>query len=159
MVLALVFSCGFEENFKNTFFAEHLRATASANTTNINSIQEKYWLRTSKFILNELWHKCFPVDLEKFLRTHFLQSTTGRRLLQIRQLLLPYRKNTHWRQMALHKLLNTEGTSQKYFEKKAAVESWFCKYLQKLSRSLERFKQIKNKLLKHCYVKSLCAPR
>ena len=102
------------------------------------------------FIPNELWHKCFPVDLEKFLRTHFLQSTSGRRLLQIRQLLLPYRKNTHWRQMSLHKLLNTEGTSQKYFEKKAAVESWFCKYLQKLSRSLERFKQIKNELLKHC---------
>ena len=28
-----------------------------------------------------LWHRCFPVNFEKFLRTSFLQSTSGRVLL------------------------------------------------------------------------------
>ena len=28
-----------------------------------------------------LWHRCFPVDFEKFLRTPFLKSTSGRLLL------------------------------------------------------------------------------
>ena len=30
-----------------------------------------------------LWHKCFPVNFEKFVRTPFLQNTSGRLLLKM----------------------------------------------------------------------------
>ena len=30
-----------------------------------------------------LWHRCFPVNFEKFLRTSFLQSTSERMLLHV----------------------------------------------------------------------------
>ena len=30
----------------------------------------------------KLWHRCFPVNFEKFLRATFLQRTSGRRLLE-----------------------------------------------------------------------------
>ena len=33
------------------------------------------------FIEKRLWHMCFPVNFEKFLRTPFLQNTSGRMLL------------------------------------------------------------------------------
>ena len=34
-------------------------------------------------LLNKrLWHKCFPVNFAKFLRTTFLQNTSGRLLLK-----------------------------------------------------------------------------
>ena len=33
------------------------------------------------FIKKRLWHMCFPVNFEKFLRTRFLQNTSGRMLL------------------------------------------------------------------------------
>ena len=32
-----------------------------------------------------LWHKCFPVNLTKFLRTPFLQNNSGRLLLNLTQ--------------------------------------------------------------------------
>ena len=30
-----------------------------------------------------LWHRCFPVNFEKFLRTPFLQNTSGGLLMQV----------------------------------------------------------------------------
>ena len=30
-----------------------------------------------------LWHRCFPVDFAKFLRTPFLQNTSGQLLLYV----------------------------------------------------------------------------
>ena len=39
------------------------------------------------FIKKErLWHRCFPMNFAKFLRTPFLQNTPGRLLLEIRTL-------------------------------------------------------------------------
>ena len=32
---------------------------------------------------NSLWHRCFPVNFAKFLRTPFLQNTSGRLLLDV----------------------------------------------------------------------------
>ena len=32
-----------------------------------------------------LWHRCFPVNFAKFLRTPFLENTSGRLLLSIRR--------------------------------------------------------------------------
>ena len=35
------------------------------------------------YLKNRLWHRCFPVNFAKFLRTPFLQSNSGRLLLGI----------------------------------------------------------------------------
>ena len=33
--------------------------------------------KASNFIKKSLWHKCFPVNFAKFIRTTFLQNTSG----------------------------------------------------------------------------------
>ena len=38
-------------------------------------------LRPTTLLKKRLWHRCFPVNFEKFLRAHFLQITFGRLLL------------------------------------------------------------------------------
>ena len=38
-------------------------------------------LRPTTLLKKSLWHRCFPVNFPKFLRTPFLQNTTGRLLL------------------------------------------------------------------------------
>ena len=37
--------------------------------------------RAATLLKKRLWHRCFPVNFAKFLRTSFLQSTYGRLLL------------------------------------------------------------------------------
>ena len=44
------------------------------------------------FIKNRLWHRCFPVNFTKFLRTPFLQNTSGQLLLHFTRLMkVPFR--------------------------------------------------------------------
>ena len=38
-------------------------------------------LRPATLLEKRLWHRCFPVNFVKFLRTPFLQNTSGRLLL------------------------------------------------------------------------------
>ena len=38
-------------------------------------------LRRTILLKKRLWHRCFPVNFAKFLRTHFLQNTSKRLLL------------------------------------------------------------------------------
>ena len=38
-------------------------------------------LRHAALLKKKLWHSCFPVNFTKFLRTPFLQNTSGRLLL------------------------------------------------------------------------------
>ena len=38
-------------------------------------------LRPATLLKKRLWHRCFPVNFVKFLRTPFLQNTSERRLL------------------------------------------------------------------------------
>ena len=40
-------------------------------------------LKLATLLKNKLWHRCFPVNFGKFLRTLFLQNTSGRLLLFI----------------------------------------------------------------------------
>ena len=40
-------------------------------------------LRPGTLFKKILWHRCFPVNFAKFLRTSFLQNTCGRLLLKI----------------------------------------------------------------------------
>ena len=37
--------------------------------------------RTATLLKKQLWHRYFPVDFAKFLRTRYLQNTSGRLLL------------------------------------------------------------------------------
>ena len=39
-------------------------------------------LRPAIFLKKRLWHRCFPVNFAKFLRTPFLQNSSGRLLLK-----------------------------------------------------------------------------
>ena len=39
------------------------------------------WKTTATLLKKMLWHRCFPVNFAKFLRATFLQSTSGRLLL------------------------------------------------------------------------------
>ena len=43
--------------------------------------QENICARVSFLIKKRLWHRCFPTNFAKFLRTPFLQNTSGRLLL------------------------------------------------------------------------------
>ena len=40
-------------------------------------------LRPATLLKKRLWHRCFPVNFVKFLRTPFLQNTSGRLLLHV----------------------------------------------------------------------------
>ena len=39
--------------------------------------------RPATLLKKSLWHRCFPVNFAKFLRTPFLQNTSGRLLLHV----------------------------------------------------------------------------
>ena len=47
----------------------------------IREVTQRVFLRSTTLLKKSLWHRCFPVNFEKFLRTPFLQSTSGRLLL------------------------------------------------------------------------------
>ena len=40
-------------------------------------------LKSATFLKKRFWHRCFPVSFAKFLRTPFLQNTSGWLLLQM----------------------------------------------------------------------------
>ena len=42
-------------------------------------------LRPAAFLKKSLWHRCFHINFAKFLRTPFLQNTSGRLLLPVRR--------------------------------------------------------------------------
>ena len=50
---------------------------------------KKESLSPATLFKNRLWHGCFPVIFAKFLRTPFLQNTSGRLLLNIPTILYP----------------------------------------------------------------------
>ena len=91
------FPCKFWEIFKNTFFTEHFRDRSSyrrcsvkkgvlrnfAKFTGKHLCQRLFLIRPGHATLlkKSFWHRCFPVDCEKFLRTPFSQNTSGRLLL------------------------------------------------------------------------------
>ena len=40
-------------------------------------------MKTPVLLKKRLWHKCFPLSFVKFLRTPFLENTSGRLLLEM----------------------------------------------------------------------------
>ena len=61
----------------------------------------------SKGCKKDTWHKCFPVNLAKFLRALFLQNTSGRLLLllafQKQPLEVFYEKMCSWKFCRIHR--------------------------------------------------------
>ena len=58
-------------------------------------------LRLATLFKKRRWHKCFPVNFAKFLRTSFSQNTTRRLLLNIVTILHPLKILIFWR----HKIM------------------------------------------------------
>ena len=48
----------------------------------IYSFNKVTGLRPATLLKKRRWHRCFPVNFAKFLRTFFLQTTSGRLLLK-----------------------------------------------------------------------------
>ena len=48
-----------------------------------NTCSRVSFLRPATLLKKWLWYRCFPVNFEKFLRTSFLQNTSGRLLLLV----------------------------------------------------------------------------
>ena len=86
--LAQVFSYEICKISKNTFFIEHLQTTASDLSSVLRSSRPevfckkgvlrnfakfagKHLCQTLLFNKRRLWHRCFPVNFVKFLRTPF----------------------------------------------------------------------------------------
>ena len=47
-------------------------------------------LRAATLLKNNIWHRCFPVNSAKFLRTPYLHNTFGQLLLNIANYFLLY---------------------------------------------------------------------
>ena len=60
-----------KEKFHSVSFLLEISQNSQENTCSIHLF----------LIKRKLWHKCFPVNFAKFLRTLFLQNTSGRLLL------------------------------------------------------------------------------
>ena len=45
-------------------------------------------LKPATLLKNRFWHRCFPVSFAKFLRTPFLQNTSGQLLLSVEKVVL-----------------------------------------------------------------------
>ena len=99
-----MFSCTLCLSFKNSYTIEHLRTTASVSHRSSclevfykKDVLENFAKFTGKHLcqilfFNEvagpatllkkrLWHRCFPVNFAKFLRTPILQVICGKLLL------------------------------------------------------------------------------
>ena len=84
----VIFTISSVINSKNFYFGESqcfdiikIRKISSYRSSHQRSIVKKGVLRnfvkfTRKRLCQSLWHRCFPVNFAKFLRTPFLQNTS-----------------------------------------------------------------------------------
>ena len=86
LVVELVWVVLVVSNSKYSFRSNHWRCSVRnfATLTGKHLCQSLFLvkLQTSSPAKMRLWHRCFPVNFAKFLRTPFLRSTSGRLLLQ-----------------------------------------------------------------------------
>ena len=64
-----------------------------------------FLVRPATLLKKRLWHRCFPVNFVKFLRTPFLQNTSGRLLLKLIFSRLPSKHYNHTMRWTLKNLL------------------------------------------------------
>ena len=67
--------------------------TATGTTVSDGSKKSSTGLRPATLLKKRLWQRCLPVNFAKFLRTPFLQSTSGRLLLE--KLKIQVRRTSH----------------------------------------------------------------
>ena len=62
---------------------QYIRLQINRSSYQRCSVKKKEFLEISQnpLLKKRLWHRCFPVNFAKFLRTPFLQNTSGRLLL------------------------------------------------------------------------------
>ena len=58
-----------------------MKPYSSTGCSEAATINVPFWARPAILLKKRLWHWCFPVNFAKFLRTHFLQNTSGPLLL------------------------------------------------------------------------------
>ena len=98
------FPVNFAKVLRTPFFLEHLRWLLLCNSTEYEwtnmvftigsrivvyaeqfpvrvTISSYLYMRPATLLKKRLWRRCFPVNFVKFLRTPFLQNTSGRLLL------------------------------------------------------------------------------
>ena len=66
-------------------------------------------LRPVTLLKKRLWHRCFPVNFAKFLRTPFLQNTSGRLLLSFIQIVYSIRTLDLTETWSTHKKQNHDN--------------------------------------------------
>ena len=60
-----------------------------------NIIRKTLVLESATLLKKNLWHRCFPVNFTKFLRTPFLQNTSGQPLLLFSHKTAYFSNNSH----------------------------------------------------------------
>ena len=69
------------QNSQKNTCAKHL---SQAPVKTLESLFNRFTgLRHATLLIKIPWHRCFPVNLAKFLKTHFLQNSFGSLLLHI----------------------------------------------------------------------------
>ena len=87
-------------------------------------------MRPTTLLKKRLWHRCFPINFVKFLRTPFLQNTSGRLLLHV---LKKYLLCT----LSRSSLVQTSHYYLLYYFEVKQIEAVFCKwnfYLQRYQK-------------------------
>ena len=90
VVLASVFSISVCVYSEYCYRSSHQRCSIGNMFLDISqNSQENTCARVSRptiLLKKRLWHRCFPVNFVKFLRTSFLQNTSGRLFLLLQNI-------------------------------------------------------------------------
>ena len=58
-------------------FLEISQNSQETNCARASFLEKRLALRPATLLKKRLWHRCFPVNFVKFVRTPFLQNTSG----------------------------------------------------------------------------------
>ena len=83
LLCSMLLKSGNSIEHENKYFLRHNFGRCLSDVKNLNffRILVDGCIRLATFLEKRLWHRCFPVNFAKFLRTPFLQNTSGRLLL------------------------------------------------------------------------------
>ena len=91
LTISIMILTGMETTSANTRSSHRrcsIREGILRNFTGKHLCQSLFFNKVAALLIKRLWHRCFPVNFAKFLRTPFLQNTSG-------QLLLKYNRDKH----------------------------------------------------------------
>ena len=97
-----------------------------------------------KILIKRLWRRCFPVKFAKFLRTSFLQNTSGLLLLNIWRYFMYF----SWRVRSLLEYLFVKfrgfaiNRTENYYRETAPLLPWKFKCLSRVSHFSQFFRVV-----------------